>query len=232
MGVITLRTALYISMIAFSGIVFVITVIAGGFTWIKAMNAGILQFHKIFSRAYYWVYYIIMIASLVVSVMNFTGAYTCRKVISDSEVIGIEAYLAYEETLSDTVLLSEEDYLAMKYEEYQNKAVHKRQNGFFYLFMSMLWFSMMILQTGFITQDGYYAMGSQKPRILIPVVEQEKICFYLADQKTGKRAGDSEKCLFSVKDTMENRRYFEPVLAGLTDLEQKSETGETVYAKK
>ena len=67
----TIRAVFYILMISFSGGLFLYTIVAGGLTWIKASNAGILQFYKVFSKAYYWIYYLIVIVSLAVSAMNF-----------------------------------------------------------------------------------------------------------------------------------------------------------------
>lgn len=61
MGIVTIRVLFYILMVSVSGGTFLYTVFAGGLTWIKASNAGILQFHKIFNRAFYWIYYIIVI---------------------------------------------------------------------------------------------------------------------------------------------------------------------------
>lgn len=212
MGILTMRTLLYIGMIAMSGGVFLFTIIAGGLTWIRATNAGILQFHKVFSKAYYWICYVIVIASLVVSVMNFTSAYTCEKIVEDSKIIGIQAYMAYEELEFATDMIDEEIYLVEKYAEYQEKIMHQRQNGFFYLFMSMLWFSMMITQTGFITQNGYYPMCLQKPKKLISQIEHDEICFYLMQK--GKCA---DKSLFCVKNNLDNRRYFAPILNDMTE---------------
>lgn len=227
MGILTIRTALYLGVIGLGFVLFVYTVIAGGMTWLKAMNSGILQFHKIFPRIYYWANYILMIACLVVSVMNFTGAYTCRRVIDDSEVIGTEAFSAYEEPEDRDYQdyqdypdsgVDPEAYLLIKQSEYENKIDHQRQNGFFYLFLSMAWFSIMMLQTGFITQNGYYAMGAQKPKRLMPVQEQERICFYLVRNSRNKNQDQkSEKCLFSMKDTPENIAYFTPLFQNYAD---------------
>ena len=83
-----------------------------------------------------------------------------------------------------------------------------QQNGFFYLFMAMLWFSMMMLNTGFITRKGYYPMGAQRPKRILTERSDGELCFYLVINKKTKE----RKLLMQLKDTPENREYCEPLL--------------------
>lgn len=178
MGAVTVRTVFYILMLCISGGLFLYTLLAGGMTWIKASNAGILQFHKLFHRIFYWCYYGIVIVSLIVSIVNFTEAYRCQKVI---EVIQTQEYI--------------------------QKMQHDRQNGFFYLFMAMLWFSMMMLNTGFITAAGYYPMGAQKPKKLLVESKEGELQFYLLSEQKHTL----NKPILKLKDTPENRKQFAPL---------------------
>ncbi|MBR1528208.1 MAG: hypothetical protein IJ642_02760 [Oscillospiraceae bacterium] len=207
MGIVTIRAVFYILMVIVSGSMFLYTVVAGGLTWIKAANAGILQFHKIFHRAFYWIYYVIVIASLAVSVFNFTEARTCRSVVEDSQAVGIQAFLAYEEEISQMQIENEEVYLSQKTAEYLQKMSHHQQNGFFYLFMAMLWFSMMMMNTGFVTLKGYYPFGVQRPKRILIEAREGELYFYLAVNKKRKE----NKPLMKMKDTPENRSYCEPL---------------------
>ncbi len=208
MGIVEIRAVFYILMVSVSGGMFLYTVFAGGLTWIKASNAGILQFHKIFHRAFYWIYYIIVIVSLAVSVLNFTEAHTCRSVINDSQTVGIQAFLAYEEENTEMQIENQELYISQKTQEYFDKMMRHQQNGFFYLFMAMLWFSMMMLNTGFITRKGYYPMGAQRPKRILTELSDGELCFYLVINKKTKE----RKLLMQLKDTPENREYCEPLL--------------------
>ena len=94
--------------------------------------------------------------------------------------------------------------MAQKQQEYLEQMHRHQQNGFFYLFMGMLWFSMMMLNTGFVTQNGYYPMGSLKPRQLLSEAKDGELQFYLLPLKRGER----NKPLLKIKDTPENRNYF------------------------
>jgi len=208
MGIVTIKAVLYILMVIISSGMFVYTVIAGGLTWIKASNAGILQFHKIFHRAFYWIYYIIVLASLAVSIFNFTEARACRNVIEDSKAVGVQAFLAYDEELSQIQIENEDLYIKQKTADYLAKMAHHKQNGFFYLFMAMLWLSMMLLNTGFITLKGYYPMGIQKPKRIMVESRDGELQFYLMTSKKNKE----NKPLMKLKDTPENRDYCEPLL--------------------
>ncbi|MBE6875931.1 MAG: hypothetical protein E7496_04285 [Ruminococcus sp.] len=208
MGISTIRAVFYILTVSVSGGLFLYTVVAGGLTWIKASNAGILQFHKIFHRMFYWCYYVVVIVSLVISVLNFTESHSCREVLEASQTVGIQAFLAYEEEAGEIQLPDEELYIAQKRQEYLEKMSRHQQNGFFYLFMGMLWFSMMMLNTGFITQQGYYSMGALKPRKLLTEAKEGELQFYLLPLKRGER----NKPLMKIKDTPENRNYFAPLI--------------------
>ena len=204
MGISTIRTIFYIMTVSVSGGLFLYTVVAGGLTWIKASGAGILQFHKIFHRMFYWCYYLIVIISLIISVLNFTEAHSCRNLLEASRAVGIQAFIAYEEEAGEIQILDEELYMAQKQQEYLEQMHRHQQNGFFYLFMGMLWFSMMMLNTGFVTQKGYYPMGSLKPRQLLSEAKDGELQFYLLPLKRGER----NKPLLKIKDTPENRNYF------------------------
>ncbi|MBR1554092.1 MAG: hypothetical protein IJ644_01725 [Oscillospiraceae bacterium] len=204
MGISTIRTVFYILTVSVSGGLFLYTVVAGGLTWIKASNAGILQFHKIFHRMFYWCYYLIVIVSLVISVLNFTEAHSCRDVLEASQTVGIQAFIAYEEQNGEIEIPDENLYMSLKQQEYTEQMHRHQQNGFFYLFMAMLWFSMMMLNTGFVTQKGYYPMGSLKPRKLLAEAKEGELQFYLLPLKRG----EGNKPLLKMKDTPENRSYF------------------------
>ncbi|GEM_PF-3283845 len=210
MGIYTVRSVFYMLMIIISGGLFLYIILAGGMTWIKASNAGIIQFHKIFSRGFYYIYYMIVIASLVVSVLNFTESYTCRQVIRDSEAVGVQAFLAYEELppAAAEEIEDPEFYIMQKKQEYLARIAHHRQNGFFYLFMGMLWFSMMMLNTGFITEAGYFPLGAQKPQKLLAEAKDGELQFYLMTKKKSSR----NKPLLKIQDTPQNRKIFDTLL--------------------
>ena len=202
-GIHAVRAVFYVLMIAVSGGFFLYTVFVGGLTWLKASDAGILQFHKLFHKSFYWCYYLIVIASVFVSVLNFAQSYALQDTLKASETLGIQAFET-EKVLQKSILPEQEtDYLLKKTQEYLRKINRHQQNGFFYLFMGMLWFSMMMLNTGFITEKGYYQIGSLKPqRIFIKAVNGE-LRFYL---KT------SRKPILKVKDTSKNRNYYASLL--------------------
>lgn len=204
MGISTVRAVFYILTVSVSGGLFLYTVVAGGLTWIKASNAGILQFHKIFHRMFYWCYYAVVIISLVISVLNFTESHSCCEVLEASEAVGIQAFLAYEEQAGEIQITDEASYIAQKQQEYLEQMHRHQQNGFFYLFMGMLWFSMMMLNTGFVTQKGYYPIGSLKPQKLLAEAKEGELQFYLLPIKRGER----NKPFLKMKDTPENRNYF------------------------
>ncbi len=205
-GIVTVRAILYILMIAVSGGLFLYTITAGGLTWIKASNVGILRFHKIFHKSFYWFYYMIVVASLVVSVLNFTEARSCRNVIEASKTVGVQAFLAYEEEFTE--IENEAVYIAEKQQEYFQKMNHNQQNGFFYLFMALLWFSMMMLNTGFVTVRGYYPLGSLKAKKLLAEAKDGELQFYLLPIKKGERT----KPFLTIKDTPKNRKDYAPLL--------------------
>lgn len=207
-GIVTVRTVLYVLMIAVSGGLFLYTVLFGGLTWLKASSAGILRFHKIFNKSFYWLYYMIVIASLAVSVLKFAEAHICRNVIEASETVGVQAFLAYEEEFTDIQTENEVAYITAKQQEYLQKMNHNQQNGFFYLFMALLWFSMMLLNTGFVTVKGYYSLGSLKPRKILGEVRKGKLQFYLLPVRNKKKA----KPFLIIRDTPENRKNYAPLL--------------------
>ena len=205
MGIVTIRAIFYILMVSVSGGMFLYTVFAGGLTWIKASNAGILQFHKLFKKGFYWFYYLVVIASFSVSVLNFAQAYAQQNVLKATETLGIQAFLSYEESEEYIPQEQENDYFVQKTQEYLRKINRQQQNGFFYLFMGLLWFSMMMLNTGFITEKGYYPLGALKPKRLFVRVRDGELCFYLTNHK-------KEKPLLCVEDTPKNRNYYAALL--------------------
>ncbi len=204
-GIHAVRAILYVLMIAISGGFFLYTIFAGGLTWLKASDAGILQFHKLFKKGFYWFYYLVVIVSVAVSVLNFAKAYSQQNVLKAAETIGTQAFLTYEESGEVIPEEQENTYFVEKTQEYLRKINHQQQNGFFYLFMAMLWFSMMMLNTGFITEKGYYQLGSLKPKRLFVKADGGELRFYLSNNK-------KEKPLLRVKDTPKNRNYYAALL--------------------
>ena len=191
MGAVTVKTIFYVLMIMISGGIFLYTVLAGGLTWMKASCSGILQFHKIFPRVAYWCYYGIMLISLSFSMLNFIHVCSLENEMQEN--------MQYEQTMTESELSPEEET-----QEYILKIYRYRQNGFFYLFMAMLWFSIIMMGTGFITAKGYYPMGAQKPKEMIIESKEGKLQFYLLPVKIG----GVNKPLMELKDTPENRKQF------------------------
>lgn len=212
MGISTVRAVFYILMVAISGGLFLYTIAAGGLTWIKASAAGILQFHKIFHKAYYWCCYLVVMISLMISVLYFADSYFCKNVTEASYAVGIQAFLADEEN-TEREIEDEEAYLTKKRQQYLNQAVHHEQNGFFYLFMSMLWFVMIIMNTGFITEKGYYPMYSLKAKELSAREQDGKLQFWLAE--------NADKPFLILENTPENRSHFAPLLEKNKENERK-----------
>ena len=204
-GIYAVRAIFYVLMIAVSGGFFLYTIFAGGLTWLKASDAGILQFHRLFRKWFYWFYYLIVIVSISVSVVNFVQAYAQQSVLKETEIEGIQAFLTYEASEESVPVELETDYFILKTQEYLRKINHHQQNGFFYLFMGMLWFSMMMLNTGFITKKGYYPLGSFRPKRLYVKADEGELCFYLTNDK-------NEKPLLVMKDTPKNRNYYASLL--------------------
>ena len=204
-GIYATRTLCYVLMIVVSGGFFIYIVFAGSLTWLKASHAGILQFHRLFHKVWYWFYYLIIFASFFVSGLNFTQMFLCTDVLKKSETSGVQAFQEFERTELEIPEELEETYFLEKMQTYSNKMEHHRRNGFFYLFMGILWFSMMMMNTGFITRKGYYPLGAVKPQRMVAFRKKGQLIFY---RITGKK----NKPFLKIKDTPENRRYYASLL--------------------
>ncbi|MBR7083761.1 MAG: hypothetical protein IKI37_01040, partial [Oscillospiraceae bacterium] len=113
-GIYAVRAIFYVLMIAVSGGFFLYTIFAGGLTWLKASDAGILQFHRLFRKWFYWFYYLIVIVSISVSVVNFVQAYAQQSVLKETETEGIQAFLTYEASEKSIPVELETDYFILK----------------------------------------------------------------------------------------------------------------------
>ena len=90
--------------------------------------------------------------------------------------------------------------------QYQKKGCTETAERIFYLFMSMLWFSLMINYTGFITREGYYPMCAQKPKKLVFRMNEKEIRFYT------EYVPKQDKPLLTVENTEYNRKYYAALL--------------------
>lgn len=128
-----------------------------------------------------------------------------KKTIEESKSSGVQAFFIQEKMPLYPKIQNEEVYLAEKRKEYLEKSVHKQQNGIFYLFMALLWGSLLLMNVGFITKKGYYFLGAKKPQKLLVRCMKNYLAFYLESVQP-------EKPLFMVADNPENRAMFAPLM--------------------
>lgn len=189
--------------------------VSGAITYSKAKREGILKFR--FPAKVLIMYFIFLILFLGVRALDSAAAAgKAQQVLAEAQTRGADAFLRAEDDRA-SVILDEERFIERKTLYYQKKAEEEQGNAYGFLGEMLLWSSLLVLNLGFVTEKGYYAMTARKPRRLLP---EEKDGFLLLFTE---RSAGTDKPLLRVPDTLENREKYAVLLN--KDETNEEETG-------